>query len=338
MKIKLQALMVILVLSLTVFFSASCSKNNDDWKYKGYDLALPDLENDPNWYATLIDNFEEFNQDVWTYSPHALRWETNTKNQLHSNHWCDHMVEHKDGKIYVKAYETTKHECEICPEQGRFSGGIETRKIVKNEDGSLETKGTSDEILFSQAFGYFEARVKFPDAPGLWSAFWLQSSNQRKVGSEGMDGTEIDIFESAFRGERKSVMGHALLWDGYGKDSKVADYIGPVENLYDASGENQGFNVFALKWTPLYYVFYVNGKPTWATNAGGVSRVKQFLRLTVEIDAGDKWGPHGMKIGAFKYDKEPEFVIDYVKVYQNKLYEPYIIEDSQFPGDLDFIN
>ena len=77
-------------------------------------------------------------------------------------------------------------------------------------------KGSSDEILFGQAFGYFEARVKFPDTDGLWSAFWLQSSNQRKVASEGVDGTEIDIFESAFRRSKTSKMGHALLWNGYG--------------------------------------------------------------------------------------------------------------------------
>ena len=46
-----------------------------------------------------------------------------------------------------------------------------------------------------------------------------------------------------------------------------------------------------MKWTPEYYVFYIDGKPTWASMGGGVSKVQEFLRLTVEIDAGDAYGP-----------------------------------------------
>ncbi|MGN1348872.1 MAG: family 16 glycosylhydrolase [Acutalibacteraceae bacterium] len=185
--------------------------------------------------------------------------------------------------------------------------------------------------MFSQAFGYFECRVKLPNSDGLWSAFWLQSSNQRKIGNKGEDGTEIDIFESAFRNSKSSEMGHALLWDGYSKHGKVEDFITPLtQNLYD------GYHTFALKWTPAYYVFYIDGKPTWATEGGGVSKVREFLRLTVEIDAGDGFGPHGQKIGQFD-DQNPadDFLIDYVKVLQNEEYEQYIKDDDYFSGSLD---
>ena len=93
-----------------------------------------------------------------------------------------------------------------------------------------------------------------------------------------MDGTEIDIFESAFRRSKTSKMGHALLWNGYGAFSKVDDSIVELEqDLYD------GYHTFALKWTPEYYVFYIDGKPTWASMGGGVSKVQDFLRLTVEL-------------------------------------------------------
>ena len=166
----------------------------------------------------------------------------------------------------------------------------------------------------------------------MWSAFWLQSSGMRKTGAEGVDGTEIDVYESAFYRSRKSKMGHALLWNGYGEYARVEGYIGELDvDLYD--GE---FHTFALKWTPEYYVFYVDGKATWASRAGGVSHVREFLRLTVELDAGDKWGPHGQKIGAFK--EGADFVIDSVRVFQNEKYEKYVIDDSQFAGELDLGN
>ena len=116
----------------------------------------------------------------------------------------------------------------------------------------------------------------------------------RKVGNGGEDGTEIDVYESAFRRSETSKMGHALLWNGYSKDGKVDDYIGTLEqNLYD------GYHTFALKWTPEYYVFYIDGAATWASEGGGVSKVKEFLRLTVEIDTGNEYGPHGQNIGSF---------------------------------------
>ena len=31
-----------------------------------------------------------------------------------------------------------------------------------------------------QAYGYFEARIKFHSAPGEWSSFWLQIPDDRQ--------------------------------------------------------------------------------------------------------------------------------------------------------------
>ena len=84
--------------------------------------------------------------------------------------------------------------------------------------------------------------------------------------------------------------------------------------------------------------FYIDGEPTWASTGGGVSKVREFLRLTVEIDAGDGWGPHGQKIGQFSHKSSSEFMVDYVKVWQNENYEKYILDDDIFPGELDPAN
>ena len=105
------------------------------------------------------------------------------------------------------------------------------------------------------------------------------------------------------------------------------------QDLYD--GE---YHTFALKWTPEYYVFYIDGEATWASMGGGVSHVKEFLRLTCEIDAGDEWGPHGQKIGAFDGTEDAPFYIDYVKVWQNENYAAYEISDDCFAGTLDMAN
>lgn len=343
-KYVLISLLIIAVICMVIF--AGCSKKDDDsWKTnEKYDLSVPVL-NEDGWYMVFEDDFngnalnegitfgEKYsgNKEIWTTSPHAVRWESDNKSKPEQAcWWCPEMVEVKDSNVIIHSRYEENHICDgDCAKQGRFTSGIETRLITGDNN---DNKGTSDTMLFSQAFGYFECRVKLPKSQGLWSAFWLQSSNMRKVGNDGEDGTEIDVYESAFLNSKSSRMGHALLWDGYGKDGRVADYIGELEqDLYD------GYHTFALKWTPDYYVYYIDGKATWATDEGGVSKVKEFLRLTVEIDAGDTYGPHGQKIGKFSHNNEEndDFLIDYVKVWQNENYEQYIKSDDEYQGSLD---
>lgn len=356
---------ICLLLTVAVVTACLTACSNETWDPTKFDLSLPDFTQEDvvsenGWYLVMQDDFNgsalnestvfgaRFRQDnpdlfdesgnikegIWTTSPEGLRWESNDADKPEQAcYWCKDMVSVADGYVTVSAKQEEGHVCSagVCPSTGRFTSGIETRAIVSGENS--DNKGSSDDILFSQAFGYFECRVKFPDADGLWSAFWLQSSNMRKPAAEGVDGTEIDIYESAFRKQKKAVMGHALLWNGYGEYAKVEDYIAELDtDLYDGN-----FHTFALKWTPDYYVFYVDGTPTWASRGGGVSHVKEYLRLTVEIDAGDGYGPHGMKIGKFT-DSSSTFVIDSVRVYQNEKYEQYIISDDCFSGELDLAN
>lgn len=341
---KIITVLIVSLLAVTIGLICGCSKEDDSWKTnENYDLSVPVLNQD-GWYLVFEDDFDgsalnenitfgeryNGNKEIWTTSPHAIRWESDDKNKPEQAcYWCPELVEVKDSNAIIYSRYENNHRCDgDCPEEARFTSGIETRKIVGDNHNN---KGTNDELLFSQAFGYFECRVKLPKSQGLWSAFWLQSPNMRKVGNEGKDGTEIDVYESAFINSKQSKMGHALLWDGYSKDGKVSDYISELEqDLYD------GYHTFALKWTPEYYVFYIDGTATWATSDGDVSRVKEFLRLTVEIDAGNGWGPHGQKIGDFEHSAAADdFMIDYVKVWQNENYEQFIQDDSEFEGNLD---
>jgi beta-glucanase (GH16 family) len=52
----------------------------------------------------------------------------------------------------------------------------------------METKNT-----FSQTYGKFEARIKFPAGGGLWPAFWLEGANVYQVGWPACG--EIDVVE-----------------------------------------------------------------------------------------------------------------------------------------------
>ena len=106
------------------------------------------------------------------------------------------------------------------------------------------------------------------------------------------------------------------------------------QNLYDGN-----FHTFSLLWTPECYVFFIDGYAIWASNAGGVCKVPEFLRFTNEIDAGDGYGPHGQKIGQFTHDSEASMCVDYIRVYQNIGYENSIapsIDGKPYSKDNNF--
>ncbi|NOX55762.1 MAG: glycoside hydrolase family 16 protein [Planctomycetes bacterium] len=160
-------------------------------------------------------------------------------------------------------------------------------------DGCVRTQGK-----FERAFGYFVVRAKLQKQPGHWTAFWLMGSGVTRVGDEGRDGTEIDIMEKPWLDDRVQ---HTLHWDGYGKNHKSKGKVVRVP------GVMEGFHTFALWWAPDEYIFYVDGRETWRTRAGGVCQVPLYIKLSDEIG---RWA------GDIKKAKLPDhFLVDYVRVY-----------------------
>ena len=217
--------------------------------------------------------------------------------QGHSS-WRDNMVYLSDGLLHL-----------------RFAGdpalgAIKTKDPSLAETwiraGAIRTQTKDGHILFSNTFGYYEARIKFPVVGGTWGAFWLMSPTQWITLNEGKDGTEIDIVETINNHDGR--YNAALHWNGYGKQHKSATSGGsgkPV-NIYD--GE---FHIFALDWSPSEYVFYVDGQEFWRVNGGrqfknsGINQNPNYIKLTVESATGNLLNDF----------VESEMQVDYVRVY-----------------------
>ena len=164
--------------------------------------------------------------------------------------------------------------------------------------GAVRTRGK-----FEHRFGYWEARCKFPKQPGHWPAFWLfPTAGVPDTSEEGRAGTEIDVMEKAWLASKVQ---HALHWNGYAEHHKS------VGHEVRQDGFNKGFHTFGVWWKPDEYVFYVDGKETWRTVAGGVCQVPVYAKLTEEI------GTWAGKIGEAKLPDE--FVVDYVRVYDSEI-------------------
>ena len=165
----------------------------------------------------------------------------------------------------------------------------------KYYDACVRSKGK-----FEHAFGYYEARIRLQSQPGHWSAFWLYNSGVCTVGNEGRNGTEIDIMEKPWLDERVQ---QTLHWDGYGKSHRSKGHVAKVP------GVMKDFHTFGLLWTPREYIFFVDGKETWRSKAGGVCQVPLYIKLSDELQIK---GWAGRLSDAVLPD---EFLVDYVRVY-----------------------
>ncbi|MDE6565825.1 MAG: glycoside hydrolase family 16 protein, partial [Clostridia bacterium] len=283
------------------------------WKNK-FDISNPNLElagdsvttaNSSGWYSTMIEDFDSQDsiKNLWQPVENVLRNE---------EYWCDKMVNVKNGQVEILAEKLDNHVCDNCFDKSNYyTSGIIT---CRSENGKRVP-------TFEQAFGYFEAKVKFPNSDGMWSAFWLQTTSQGQIGNGGRDGAEIDIYESSFW-NKKDYVGHCIHYDGYGSKHRAGQATHSVgKDLYD------GYHTFGLKWTPNEYVFYVDGVAVWATDFGGVCQVPAYIMLTNEIRQKAKYGPYGQKLGEFTGGT---FYIDYVKVYQNVNYLSHIRSAEDF--------
>ena len=183
-------------------------------------------------------------------------------------------------------------------------GSADRERNVANwvRAGAVQTQRANSGRIFSNTFGYWEARIRFPAVQGTWGAFWLMSNTIGGRTSSGVHGTEIDIIESI--GASHGDFNFALHWNYHdpnpapSAERSVAEAfrIGrdPVPNIYDGQ-----FHIFAVCWSPEYYVFYINNIELWrvrndgqglptGVNNFGVMRNPSYMILSVE--AGN-WGP-----------------------------------------------
>lgn len=181
-----------------------------------------------------------------------------------------------------------------------YLSGHGTLLLRTRKDGDRFTCGAvNTQGKFEHAFGYYVARCKMPRQPGHWPAFWMMCSGVGSVGNGGRDGTEIDIVEIPWRDGKVTMNLH---WDGYGADHKKAGTSLTLPEL------KEGFHDFGLLWASNEYVFYVDGKEVWRSQAGGVSQVPEYLKLTEEI---------GTWAGDIRQAELPDyFEVDYVRVYE----------------------
>ena len=91
----------------------------------------------------------------------------------------------------------------------------------------------------------------------------------------------IIIMESAYKYRQE--VSHTIHWNGYKEHHRQVPHTVRMPEIFE------GYHTFSLEWNEKEYVFYIDGYETWRTDAGGVSQVPAYLKLSVEVGewAGD---------------------------------------------------
>ncbi|HBC85837.1 MAG TPA: hypothetical protein DCZ94_02670 [Lentisphaeria bacterium] len=153
---------------------------------------------------------------------------------------------------------------------------------------------------FSQQYGYFEMRAKMPKGPGVWPAFWLSSSFDRKNPKGGETGcVEIDIIE---------YYGHAP--NSYTATMHVWEpkpHWGEGTSIMTKPDEaSSGFHNYGCMVEPDFTTMYFDGIEVWKTKTPKEHNKPLMILLNLALGSG------------WPIDKTPNpsvMEVDYVRAY-----------------------
>jgi len=216
-----------------------------------------------------------------------------------------------DAAIWDHRFPGPRRQAINTPDAVRLDGAGHLVIDTWTENGVHHTGMIGSEGRFEQTYGWFEARIDFYDAPGMWSAFWLQSpDNGVLIGDPEHAGVEMDIVEhDLFTSVTTQPTWHgALHWDGYGADHKMSDFLEPIPGLGD------GFHTYALEWSPTALRFYYDDALVWDASAGPISRRSEYLILSSEVESSII---NTVPVGGYglRSQSTARMVVDYVHVF-----------------------
>lgn len=190
---------------------------------------------------------------------------------------------------------------------------IEEGKLVINalkdaENGYTSAKLTTRDIM-DLKYGYIEVKAKLPDGKGAWPAIWMLPTVD---GMEWPRDGEIDIME--YVGYNPGTVYGTIHTERYNhiKGTQKSDSI-KIEDAHKA------FHNYAIHWTEEKIEWLVDDVPYHAVYKNGDGKsgwpFNNEFHLILNLAVGGNWGG---KYGIDKNSFPQKFVIDYVRVYNEK--------------------
>ena len=301
-------------LFLLLFFGVSlqsCSTNNEPVKPNNQEEEIKDEnegqddekeqpdkddssdEEEPSkqWNLVFTEDFNEFDNSVWTKEAHGAGWVNNELQKYTEESVSTGM----DGDKTVL---------------------ILTAKRVGNDfySGRINSKGKK-----SFQYGKVEASIKLPKtANGLWPAFWMMGDNDRQWPACG----EIDIMEM---GEKAGIANNTTetyinTAIHYGPNVEGHEQVFQTKTM-EKSLQDGNYHVYSLEWNENELIVKVDDILIKTFNIGPDSgrfeyfNDKFYLLLNLAVGGDFPGITDPAQITALKDGEKAQMFIDWVKIY-----------------------
>jgi beta-glucanase (GH16 family) len=247
---------------------------------------LPPETAPTNWPLTFSDNFRTFDQSHWTTK-------FNEGNRF--------LGGQGEEEIYVDPSYTGDRSAPLGLNPFSIKDGVLTIRADRPSltlrphlEGQLYTSGlVTTEHSFSQLYGYFEMRAKFPYGRGLWPAFWLLPTDMSWP-------PEIDVVEVV--GDQAKTVYTTVHWGLKLKPQKIG--FNP-----SVSDVTENFHLYGMMWSPTFVAWYFDGKRIAYTQTPSDTHKPMYLLINLAV--GGDWPGQPDVSTKFPADMQ----INYVKAY-----------------------
>lgn len=251
-------------------------------------------ESEPDFSKLTLTFSEEFN-DVLSVSP----WGPNTRWIAHTP-WAGDFGDARfvDPRLGVFPFTS--------------ENGILRIEAQKGEDGkwqsgllaSTDPNGRG----FAQQYGYFEIRAKLPDGPGVWPAFWLASTVDRKAPTA----FEVDILEYYGNNPSRYQTCIHVFHQNYSEAAPTfpANYVMPhlpFDVKVSPGSLTKDFNTYGAMVSREWIVFYLNRHEVFRIRTP--QEHQRPLQVILNLALGAGWPIDKTPNPSFMY-------VDYVRVYK----------------------
>lgn len=193
----------------------------------------------------------------------------------------------------------------------KFQPGFETPtgRVADFVSGRVNTRGK-----FDFTHGHAAARIKLPDAVGVWPAFWMLGNGTWP------DTGEIDIME--YVGE-KDWIGVAVHGPGYSGETPIVNkYVFPPET--DATD----WHDYAVTWTDQEMLFQIDGRLIYRVTRPMIEHygdwrfdTPKFLILNFALGGAYPFKTNGLET---PYNGLPAETVDRIKAGELEMYVDWV--------------
>jgi beta-glucanase (GH16 family) len=156
-------------------------------------------------------------------------------------------------------------------------------------------------------YGRIEARLKLPQTPGIWPAFWLLGND---IGSVGWPGCgELDIMEHV--GFEPMITHGAMHGPNYSGNTPFAG------TNYLSEQVNANYHVYAIEWNSTSVRWFVDGVQFYSVTKSQVQSYGNWvfdhpMFVILNVAVGGNWpgSPNGSSVFPQR------MYVDYIRVYQ----------------------